>query len=199
MSHPLACRCGAVRGSVAPDPPFNHVVCYCRDCQAFAQFLGRAEEVLDAHGGSDIVQMRTKNLTLTQGADRLASIRLTPRGPLRWYTTCCNTPIGNTALTPRISFVGLITACLAKEPPVAASFGPVVMRGFTSGYRGEPKPPRGSLLTLIRRLVGITFPARLDGSWRRTPFFDAASGRPVAEPRTLDSDEHARLLAAVDA
>jgi hypothetical protein len=100
---------------------------------------------------------------------------------------------------PRISFVGLITACLAKEPPVEASFGPVVMRGFTSGYRGEPKPPQGSLLTLIRRLVGITFPARIDGSWRRTPFFDAASGRPVAAPRTLAADEHARLLAAADA
>src|SRR5512146_1569363 len=125
MAHPLACRCGMVRGFASTEPPYNHVVCYCRDCQAFAHFLGRADEILDEHGGSEIVQMRTRNLTLSQGADRLACVRLTPNGPLRWYTSCCNTPIGNTALKPRISFVGLVAACLEKDPPVARSFGPV--------------------------------------------------------------------------
>jgi len=42
---PLRCRCGHVRGvaiGVAPSTGFRFV-CYCKDCQAFARFLGRAD------------------------------------------------------------------------------------------------------------------------------------------------------------
>ena len=39
-----------------------------------------------------------KFMTMTQGADRLTFLRMTEKGPLRWYASCCNTPIGNTAL-----------------------------------------------------------------------------------------------------
>ena len=34
----------------------NRVVCYCDDCQAFLHYLKRAD-LLDAHGGTDIVQV----------------------------------------------------------------------------------------------------------------------------------------------
>jgi hypothetical protein len=55
----LRCRCGEVRGFVADASPrtVNRIVCYCDDCQAFAHRIGRAD-LLDAHGGSDIVQVR---------------------------------------------------------------------------------------------------------------------------------------------
>ena len=54
----LSCSCGEVRGLVTGVSPntVNRVVCYCDDCQAFLHHLGRAD-LLDAHGGIDIVQV----------------------------------------------------------------------------------------------------------------------------------------------
>src|SRR4051812_44633162 len=105
----LRCRCGEVAGTVAnaSAQAVNHIVCYCDDCQAFAHQLGRAD-LLDAKGGSDIVQLAPATLTFTKGRDRIAGVRLTAKGLFRWHTTCCNTPVGNT-LGPAIPFVGIVT------------------------------------------------------------------------------------------
>ena len=51
MTHALSCACGGLTGSVAHARRATHSVCYCRDCQAFARFLGREAELLDARGG----------------------------------------------------------------------------------------------------------------------------------------------------
>jgi hypothetical protein len=40
--HPLRCSCGTLKGFVTHPERVNRVVCYCRDCQAFARFLRRA-------------------------------------------------------------------------------------------------------------------------------------------------------------
>jgi hypothetical protein len=96
MIHLLQCRCGTLKGHVSRSHVANRCVCYCRDCQAFAHFLGRADEILDASGGTDVIQTRAANVVFTEGKEALACMRLTPNGLLRWYSTCCNTPIGNT-------------------------------------------------------------------------------------------------------
>jgi hypothetical protein len=40
---------------------------------------------------------------------------------------------------------------------------------------------------------------RLNGDYRKTPFFDMATGRPVVQPRILSDTEHAQLMTAVRA
>ena len=72
MSHPLQCRCGTLKGFVDNPSTANRAVCYCKDCQAFAHFLGRSADVLDERGGSDVVQILPKNITFTQGVESLA-------------------------------------------------------------------------------------------------------------------------------
>jgi hypothetical protein len=129
VNHPLHCRCGTLKGYVVHSAGVNRCVCYCRDCQAFAHFLGRPGEILDARGGTDVIQTRPANVIFTQGRDALACMRLTERGLLRWYAACCNTPIGNTLANHRVSFVGLVHSCL--EGPGASlddSFGPIRAR-----------------------------------------------------------------------
>jgi hypothetical protein len=186
MPHPMACRCGAVRGVVETDGRALHIICYCLDCQAYARFLQRSPDLLDARGGSEAVLAVPKNLTFIQGLDRLACVRMTNKGPLRWYAACCDTPIGNTALTPKVAFVGLQAACLETSgKPLAESFGPIRMWNHTAGARGEPKPVQTPIARLIGHIVRRTLGARLDGSYRRTPFFDLATGKPIAEPRVL--------------
>lgn len=116
----LSCRCGEVRGLVASVSPHtvNRVVCYCDDCQAFLHHLGRAE-LLDAHGGTDIIQIAPASLSFVQGEKRIVGLRLGPKGLSRWYTSCCRTPVGNT-VGPAIPFVGIVaTTCSAL--PLGAS------------------------------------------------------------------------------
>ncbi|HVJ30013.1 MAG TPA: DUF6151 family protein, partial [Gammaproteobacteria bacterium] len=77
---PLRCQCGAVRGVVRDALPrkVNHCFCYCDDCQAFVHFLGRADDILDAHGGTELTQMSQANVRFTAGIDKIAAMRLTP-------------------------------------------------------------------------------------------------------------------------
>jgi hypothetical protein len=62
MQHPLRCRCGTVSGWVKEPRSANRVVCYCKDCQAFAYFLGQENQILDERGGSEVIQILPKNL-----------------------------------------------------------------------------------------------------------------------------------------
>ena len=71
----------------------TRVVCYCDDCQAFAKFLERPD-VLDAKGGTDIFQMASWRLRITQGAEELRCMHLVEKGMTRFYTACCRTPVG---------------------------------------------------------------------------------------------------------
>jgi hypothetical protein len=69
-----------LKGYVSQPGSVNRAVCYCRDCQAFAHFLGRPEEILDSKGGSDVVQTTPARVTLTDGIEMLACMRLTEKG-----------------------------------------------------------------------------------------------------------------------
>lgn len=106
----IRCSCGTLEGVARDLSPSvgNRVVCYCKDCQAFARYLGRGAEVLDDAGGTDIFQTSPARVSFARGADRLACVRLTRKGPLRWYARCCDTAIGNTAAGPGVPFVGLV-------------------------------------------------------------------------------------------
>ena len=98
MDVPLRCRCGRVRGVAINVSPANgfRFVCYCKDCQAFARFLDRAD-VLDSAGGTNIFHMPPGRVRLTAGTDAMRCLRFSNR-VLRWYAECCRTPIANTAV-----------------------------------------------------------------------------------------------------
>jgi len=195
-THPLQCRCGTLRGLVAHPERVNRVICYCRDCQAFAHFLGSSQTTLDAQGGSDVVQTIPAHLSFTQGTDSLACMRLSPKGLLRWYAQCCQTPIGNTVANHRLSFVGLLHDCLEHGAvSLDAAFGPVRMWSFAKNAKTTVRVPRGSLIAGIARFGAMVIRARIDGSYRRTPFFDPRTGEPVVSPRVLSKGERDRLQA----
>jgi len=193
----LRCRCGTVRGVARAVSPrtVNHCFCYCDDCQAFAHFLGRADDLLDAYGGTEVVQMSQASFALTAGVESLAAMRLTEKGLMRWYASCCNTPIGNTLPTPAIPFIGLIRAFI--DAPQAA-LGPIRGRAFAQNAKGgrAAVPQDGSsdfamLVRMLPKLLGW----RLRGDHKRSPLFDAAN-RPLVEPRVLDAAEREELRRA---
>jgi hypothetical protein len=195
MNHALQCGCGTLKGLVAHAEAATRGVCYCKDCQAFARFLGHADEILDESGGTDVVATLASNVTITEGANALACMSLTENGLLRWYASCCNTPIGNTTRNFKLPYVGLVHNCLEKSgPSLDAAFGPVRMRVNTqSATRGWPSSTPFATLAAVLHLMASIGRARLDGSYRRTPFFDAQRGTPVVASSVISRAERDRL------
>ncbi len=195
----LRCRCGRLQGQVSPTHPATRAVCYCRDCQAFAHFLGRADAILDPLGGTDVVQTLPANITLVEGQSELACMRLGPKGLMRWYARCCQTAVGNTLASPQLSFISLVADCLPSADPSAGAggldrvFGPVTLRANVDSARARVPGPHGSIPVAIARLAWMIGRARLDGRWRRTPFFDPKSGMPVVAPRVLSRAERSAI------
>src|SRR5215831_301120 len=169
----LSCRCGEVRGLVTSVSPHtvNRVVCYCDDCQAFLHHLGRAE-LLDAQGGTDIIQIAPASLSFVQGEERIVGLRLGPKGLYRWYASCCRTPVGNT-VSPAIPFVGIVAQAFESEmqkpdevfgPPIAAIYG-----RYAIGH--APQASAGIAPRLIVRSVAMVLGWRIRGRTWPHPFF----------------------------
>lgn len=190
-THSLRCNCGLVQGQVEGKGISNRLICYCSSCQAFAKFLGAPHEVLDPHGGTEIIQLAASRVSLSNGAEHIAAIRLTDQGMLRWYASCCHTPLGNTLPNYKFGLVGLIHNCLSSQA-LEPSFGTLRARLNSAEAVGEPKPSAHGLIATIARIVAIVLPKRLSGGYRHTPFFSEC-GAPIVEPRILLASELAQL------
>ena len=177
----IRCACGAVEGAVTEPPWFNRAICYCASCQGFPERLGKAADVLDAQGGTDIVQTAPASVHFSRGREHLACLRMTSKGPLRWYADCCRTPIGNTGGTPKLAFIGLLHSCLGGHEALDAVCGPPRAIVHVEGALGESKPRKHLPSRVVLGLMGRLLKARLDGSWKRNPLFDDA-GLPIATP-----------------
>lgn len=195
----LGCRCGSVRGVMRDASPraVNRLVCYCADCQAFLHHLGRAD-LLDAQGGSDLVQAAPARVTYERGAADIAGVRLTPKGVFRWYAACCKTPLGN-HVGPAVPFLGVMHEALRGAPDARRldeAFGPP--RGRVYGQFAIGEPPPGSTRPTARFLVGTVVHMlgwKLRGESWPHPFLDRATGAPRYPIATLAPAEREALRA----
>ena len=184
----LKCNCGKVTGTVnkVNSKCGNRLVCYCKDCQAFANELNPNAQTLNAYGGTEIFQVAPDQVKIEQGEEQLASLRLTDTGLLRWYSACCNTPIGNT-VGAHLPFVGIIHDFYDVDENKDAKLGPVLGSVNLGGAKGkvpaEVKGPQSGLRILLRVMRKLLL---WKMTWRGnvTPFF-ADNGKPVAEPRIV--------------
>ncbi|MEL0169861.1 MAG: DUF6151 family protein [Pseudomonadaceae bacterium] len=186
----LQCRCGQIKGRAIKVYPSDgtRVVCYCRDCQAYAQALGVADLVLDAQGGTDIYQLPPARLQIHQGKEQIRCLRLTENGLYRWYAGCCNTPIGNT-LSARMPLVGLVHSFIS-DVNAAAKTGPVRARVNLRGATGEvPRadvkaaPAKGYVGKLLLKIAVW----KLSGKARPNPLF--VGNKPISTPRILNTEQ----------
>lgn len=193
MTHPIQCQCGTVRAQLHGSGTYNRIACYCTDCRAFARFLG-GDAILDKQGGTQIVQVAQARLRFTHGLDHLAVMRLSEKGLMRWYASCCNTPIGNTLDTPSISFIGLIHSCMdAKQ--LDARFGSKITNVNTQSALGIPKPNPEGLGKVVLRFLAITGIALANGSYKKSVLFKV-NGQAIAKPRVLTTTELGYLKSA---
>lgn len=188
---PLSCACGSFR-AVARDVTRSnqmHLVCYCRDCQAAPRHLGQEDRILDPQGGTALLHTQPSRFEILAGAEHLALLRLGPKGALRWYVSCCNTPIATTTTSPKFAFVGIPTANFTV-PAIekAAALGPVTLRYKIDQALSEVNEPKGNAFVFIFKTFRNILKARLSGSWRKTPFFDAECN-PVRPANILTKEE----------
>lgn len=185
----FSCGCGKMQllaKQVSPQSG-TRIVCYCKDCQAFAHFLNRGDTVLDAHGGTEIFQMPLAHVQITHGKEDLRCMRLTEGGLYRWYTGCCNTPIGNT-MGAGWAFIGLIHHALPDSSARDGDLGPVqgyVQTGSASssliGHDKQADVPFPLLVRIFFRMTSW----KLRGLNKPSSFFDT-EGTPVVEPYILN-------------
>jgi len=186
----LSCKCGAVSGTATNlnASSGNRVVCCCNDCQAFAKHLGAEADTLDEFGGTDLFQTSQSQVRIEQGQEKLQSVRLTKKGLLRWYTTCCKTPVGNT-INAKMPFVGLIHTFI-DIPDRATALGPVRAYVQTQHAKGTPNYPKhhakfplGITLRILRKMLVW----KISGKQKPTVFFKD-DGQPVVKPIVLEQD-----------
>lgn len=184
--HAIQCQCGQLRAQVEGVGLHSHIVCYCSDCRAFAHYLGRAGLVLDAQGGTEIVQVSQARLRFVQGRENLAAVRLHEHGMVRWYAACCKSPLGNTMRNPKMAFIGLIHSALDRAS-IDKDFGAVTAWMETQSALGEAKPAQKGVLPVVLRFICLTLAARLSGSHKQSPLF-AAEGRPFVQAEIVSAE-----------
>lgn len=184
----LKCKCGAVEGSienVSPDVG-NHIVCYCNDCQAFANHLPASEEILDEWGGTRIYQTAPWNIRIDKGIENLQCLRLTPKGLNRWYTECCKTPVGNN-ISAKLPFMGVIHSFFDQDEQAESKLGPV--RGYHKLESAKDGVPASIMDTgmPLRTTVAVFWRLlkwKLTGRNRPNLFF-TESGQCISRPKIL--------------
>ncbi len=183
----LSCKCGTLTGVLhdCDASSGSRVVCYCKDCQAGAGALD-ASDVLMSRGGAELFQTIPARLEITQGGDKLACLRLSPKGLMRWYASCCDTPMFNTMGSPKLRFVGVLVPAI--KPDDRDHLGPVISIANTGGAApgAEPLKDRG-LLRAVFNILARHFGAILRGS-NSTPFF-GQDGAAVVAPKVLSLAE----------
>lgn len=194
----IQCECGAfsARLKAFPKDTPGRLVCYCDDCQSYAHHLKRAD-LLDENGGTEVIPAYPSDVEILSGQEHLQCARLSPNGTLRFYASCCNTPIVNTAANrPWAGFFRAVYA--ADDVDILGAVRSRVMGRYAKGT-----PPAGTPKTFdfkaLRSVLPFMVKGKLFGKSRPSPFIAADGVTPIVSPVVLSKAERdaARTAAGV--
>ena len=192
----IRCKCGKVEGVARglSAASTNHLLCSCKGCQSYAHYLRRADDMLDENGGSNIFQMNPEKFEITKGMEHVAGMRVTREGPARWFTSCCNTPLGNTFPRGGIPFLGVLPICLGHKgtsQAVVDLVGPI--RGHTNRMEPTPFFDKVGNFFMIMGLLAKIMKWRITGGRSYKPFFDKETMKPLVKPIVISDEERKAL------
>ncbi|WP_298847416.1 DUF6151 family protein [uncultured Ruegeria sp.] len=183
----FSCTCGQLTGHISDRGVRlgTHVECFCHDCRAAQLYFGQPDP---APGPVDIFQMAPDEIEIDSGEQFLSAMKLSPKGMLRWYASCCNAPLATTPPKPNLPFAGFIADRITGD---VSALGPITTRGFVPQPNSKQKHEkvRFAVFGLLRRALG----SRLSGRWKNTPFFDHETGKATVTPNVISKDERAAL------
>lgn len=176
---PLSCQCRQFCAEVKVSHCGPRAICYCKDCQAYAEFIKQKAgvEFLDNEGGTEVLAIRPHQICIVHGAQQLTYMSLSPNGTLRWYTQCCGTPIANMKRNPASNHISIIHSCY-DGTKVSAAYGDTIFRVKPASARGvvpQNNPFRLMMAALCFAVqIGLS---RLFKKHRLNPFFMLLNGR----------------------
>jgi hypothetical protein len=187
----LSCACGKVRGLIENADPKKASIatCYCTDCQAFSEALGKADTALNDKGGTTVYQTLPSRLRLTSGKDFLRVMRVTRKQAYRWYAGCCDTPLVFTGPTPAVPILGINVRNFRKGAEVA--YPPFSGAFFVDEAWGEVHEKKASFPKLASVALARAIGAKLRGEKGPHPLFGPDGEHP--EPKLLTSTERAEI------
>lgn len=183
----IKCDCGAFKATLKrfPRNTPGRLVCYCDDCQAYLRHLGR-NDLLDENGGTEVIPAYPSDMEIVSGREHLKCTRLTSKGLFRFSTTCCNTPVANTARG--LAWVGVPRQLYTNSDVHALEkLGPV--RSRIMGQYAKGSVPAGTAkrmnLKAIMTVLPFVLKGKILGKVRPSPFFEEDGVTPVAVPDVL--------------
>jgi hypothetical protein len=196
---PVSCTCGVVAGVVRDVTPANsrRLSCMCDDCQVYAEYLGRADEILDRHGGTDLSYATQNRVQIVEGHEQLRGVRLYAAGILRVYTACCRTPVAHVP-SAKMAFVGIPHLFMRTESAGMtrdAVLGPLVLRLQGRYCRGDmpvgahSRTPAGPWAKAMVQVVCDS----LRGRQRPSAFHGESSNVPAVPVTVLSALDLQRL------
>jgi len=199
MQLKLKCECGQVQGllTIKSFSDGNNITCMCDDCQCFAHYLGKEDQILNKNGGTSIFQTTPNKMKITQGNDKLNCVALSPKGAKRWFTSCCRTPVGNT-VSAKMSFIGLIhnfidfNSIEESEREQFKNFSNHCMGNFGRGElpkNTSPKFPLGLTLKIMKTILH----GKLFKTYQPNSLFNIETGAPVSPLQVIPKDEIAKI------
>lgn len=170
-------------------------MCHCKYCATYTDVLGRSEEVLDARRGTDAFFISPHTLEIESGREHIACLRLTDKGALRFYASCCNTPLANTAPAkglPILSVSPMIVPWRELGRERDELLGPIRARvntddQFAPDERRSQRARSIDLVTMLLRFAPKFALWWVRGAQRRSPFVNAEGG-PLVEPQRVSRD-----------
>ncbi len=186
----IRCACGSLQGRIIDVSPqvANRIVCHCDSCQQYAHRLGRAEEILDAHRGTEVFQISPATLQITRGDEYLSCGQISRKGALRWYAGCCNTPLAHTLPSPAIPFMAVNHSCVQwQNVDREQAVGP--LRARVNSKKPLPKTEFTALLGMLKHYLPLFIRWWWRGDQRKSPFFEPTTQNPVVEPKMLEQRE----------
>lgn len=184
----LKCYCGTVKGKLkVVKGSFFHVHCLCCDCQKFASHLNNKEDILDEHGGSELLQTYPAFMEITEGKDKINCVQLQDKGLYRWHTSCCNMPLANTMNSSKVPFVGVSVKLMQfdSEQEKSRILGPITMKAFGKYSIGEmPKDTHPKFpISYMPKILGFMLRGMFKKKNTPSPFFNG--NEPVSKVRVL--------------
>ena len=192
----IQCECGSFRAVLKAFPQNSpgRLKCYCDDCQSYVHFLKRAD-ILDENGGTEIIPAYPADVQIVTGKEKLKCIRLTDKGMFRFATTCCNTPVGNTA--PHRPWLGIFRRVYNVQK-LDQTFGEI--KSSIMGKYAKGTPPKGTPQKFDIKGFAAVMPyllkGKVMGKAKNSPFFEKDGVTPIVKPHVLSADERQAARAA---
>lgn len=186
------CECGkfCIEISSYPDGTPGRLKCYCDDCQTFLYYIQRSD-LLDEHGGSEIIPFFPSDVRILSGVDHLQCIRLMPYGMFRFYTSCCNMPVANT--DPKRAWMGFHKKFLSgkNSEKIDQDLGSIkasIMGKYAIGSIPKDVPKKINLKGIMA-VMPFMIKGFLGKKAKPSPFFLKDNKVPIVNPYILTTEQ----------